>query len=88
MDGFFIRADKGDAGVLAGFGETGIFREETIAWVHRVGAALATGIQQGFHIQVGGAGQGRAYTDGFVSQLHMTGTRIRLGIDRHGPVAQ
>ena len=34
------RADEGDAGRLAGFGERGVLREEAVAGVHRVGARL------------------------------------------------
>ena len=88
VNGIFVRADKGNAGVLARPGKAGIFGKKAIARMHRIGTGLAAGIEQGIHVQIGRAGQGRPNTHRFVRQLYMTGTGIRFGIDRHGPVAQ
>ena len=88
LNGVFIGADKDNACLFACLGKGGIFGEKAVTGMHRIGAGLLAGGEQGVHVQVGGAGQGRADADRFVSQLHMTGTGIRLGIDRHGPVAQ
>ena len=41
LDGADRRADEGDACLFQRFGEGGVFRQEAIARMHRIGAGLA-----------------------------------------------
>ena len=76
------RADEDDARVGAGFGESGVFRQEAVAGMDRLGARAFGGVQDGVRPQVAVAGGRRADVDGLVGHLDMQRLGVGVGIDR------
>ena len=88
FDGRGGRANEHQAGVFAGVGEGGILGEEAVAGVDAVGAGLAGSVEDSVVVQVGSRYLGRANANGFVSQFHVHGFGVSLGVDGHGAVTQ
>ena len=82
------RTDEGDPGVPAGFGKTGILREETVAWMDRLRAGAFSRGDQFLRGQVTVPGRRRPDGDGFIGQTHMARNDVRLGIHRDRPDTQ
>ena len=72
------RADEGDAGVLAGLGEAGVLRQEAVAGMDGLGAALPGDGQQRVLPQVTLCSQGRPDAVGLVGLAHMPRARVGL----------
>ena len=83
-DGAGGRADEGEAGGGAGFGEIGIFRQEAVAGMHCLGAAAAGDVDQAIYAQVAFARCGGADAPGFIGEGHMQRVGIGIGINRDG----
>ncbi len=82
--GLAARADEGDAGLRARIRQIGVFREEPIAGVDRVGAGLFGGCNDLVDHQIA-FGRGRAAdVDRFVGFNDVQRFGIRVGIDRDG----
>ena len=86
FDGGRWRANEDQAGVFAGGGEGGVFRQEAVTRVDAVSAGFAGGIEDGAAVEVGGRYLRGANADGFVGQFHVHGSGVGLGVDRHGAV--
>ena len=83
------RADEDDAGVGAGRGEFGVFREEPVAGIDRVGAAAHGGADDLLHRQVGPHRVARlADLVGLVSLGAVQRVSVLVGVDRGGGDAQ
>ena len=79
------RADEGDAGGFAGFGEGSVFREEAVAGVDRLGAAGAGGGEDFLHDQIGAGGRAFAEADGLGGLLEVQAGGVGFGV--HGDAA-
>ena len=82
------RADEGDAGRFASFGEGSVLREEAVAGVDGGGA---TGLGDGenlLHDQVGVGGRAFAEAVGLVGLLDMQAGGVGLGVHGHAAYAQ
>ncbi len=75
------------AGGNHAFGELGIFRQEAIAGVDRLGPAVARGAEDARGVQIAFARRGRADQNGLVGHADVQRLRIGLGIDRDGAQA-
>ncbi len=86
---FRPRTDKGDAGLLAGAGELGILREESVARMNHVHPALAGEADDALDIEVGADGTlAPAHHVGFVGLEPVDGKPVFLGVDRDGAHAE
>ena len=63
--------------------ESGVFRQETIARMHRIGPAAPCNLQQLAHIQVGIGRTLALQAESLISQAHMQRIPIRISIYRH-----
>ena len=79
------RADEYGPGRRDRFREFRVFGKETVARMHRIGAAAADGFGQLIYHQVAGLGRRRADVVGGVGERHMAGLRIRVRINGDGP---
>ena len=70
--------------LVADFGETGVFREESVAGVDGIGTGDLGGGDDAVDLEVGFLAGGRADADGFVGELDVHGIDVRLGIDGDG----
>ncbi len=75
------RADKGHAHFFQCLGKSGIFRQEAIARMHRIGTGLPDRIEDLVDDDIGLAGRRRADMNGLVGHLDMQRIAIRIGID-------
>lgn len=75
------RADEYQSGGFAGFGEGGVFREETVAGVDRLGAALPRGGNDFLHHQIGLRRRAVAKAKRFIGFANMQAAEIGIGID-------
>ena len=57
-------------------GETGVFRQEAVAGMHRVGAGDLAAAERCGNVQIALAGRWRPDTDAFIGQPHMHGVGI------------
>ena len=77
------RADEGEAAALHPLGEVGVFGEEAVAGVDRLGVGDLGGRDDGRHVEVA-LRRGRGPdADGFVGELDVLGVAVGLGIDHH-----
>src|SRR5258706_9304236 len=76
------RADEGNAGGLGGCRKARVFTEKSVAWVHGLRPALASGFEHGFGVQV--ALLGRRWTDAerLVGVEHVLRMAVGLGVNR------
>ena len=79
-----LRADEGDAVAFQDLGETGVFRQEAVAGMDRVGAGDLAGRQQLRNVEVALARRRRADADALVGQLDVHGVGVGGGVDRNG----
>ncbi len=82
-DMFGLGADPGDAVCFDDFGELGIFGEEPIAGMDRIGMGDFRRRYDRGDIQIAVLGRGRANADGVIGQPHMHGIGIGSGMHRH-----
>jgi hypothetical protein len=82
------RADEGQARGLQRLGELGVLGEEAVAGMHRLGARQPANIDDTFAAQVALGGRGGPEQKGLVSELHVAGLAVGLGIDRDACDAQ
>ncbi len=87
-DRFAVRADEGDAGVLAGRDQRFALGEKTIAGVDGRGAGAARGGDDGRGIEIGAGALGGADGVGGVGQAHVQRVAVGRGIDRDGADAE
>src|SRR5690606_18648629 len=85
LNGIHRRADKFEAGGLTGPGKIGVFRQKTIAGVHRIGAGFTAGFDNVVGEQIGLANRCWANASRFVGQLHVGCVNIGLTVDRDSP---
>ncbi len=76
------RADESDVVRLEDLGEAGVFRQEAVARMHRIGAGDLAGGQQLRNVEVAVARGRRADADALVGKAHMHG--IGIGGRVHG----
>ena len=88
VDRLLRRADEDDAGIGAGLGEGGVFREEAIARMDRVGASVFRCLDDRIDQQIGFIDRCGSDADGVVGHLDMRRAGIGVGIDRDGAHAQ
>ena len=82
------RPDKNNAGSGTGFGEVGVLREEAIAGMDGVGAALAGDFEDAVAAEIG-VGRGRgAEAVGFIGVHDMERGTIGVGVDGYGRDAE
>ena len=79
----FGRADKGHASGLKRLGELAVFRQETIAGVHRLGAGFADRLHDLVDHDIGLVGRRRADVIGLIRHFHMQRVLVRIRIDRN-----
>ncbi|VTY27425.1 Uncharacterised protein [Xylophilus ampelinus] len=82
-DGRRRRADPGEAGVDHGLREAGVLRQETVAGVHRIGAAAAGHVEQLVDGQVGVGGAVALQPPGLVGHACVQGIDVGVGIHGH-----
>ncbi|MNZ83706.1 hypothetical protein D3C78_1024430 [compost metagenome] len=82
------RADEGDAGGFAGFGEGGVLGEEAVAGVDGGGTAFAGGGEDLVDHQVGAGGGAFAEAEGFVGLLDVQAGGVGFGVDGDAAYAQ
>ena len=83
-DRLSVRPDEDDPRLGQRLGKGGALGEKAIAWMHRLGAALAAGGHDLVDDQVALRGGRRADRDGGVGHFHMQRIAVCLGIDRDG----
>ena len=66
------------------FGEAGIFRQEAVAGMHRVGAGDLAGREQRGNVEVAVLRRRRADADALVGEAHMHGVGVGGGMHRDG----
>ena len=86
-DGGRGRADEGESGGGAGFGEIGVFGEEAVAGVDGVGARGVGGGDDVVGAEIAVAGGGEADVVGFVGEGNVEGVLVGVGIDGDGAQA-
>ena len=87
VDGSRCRADKHDTRLGAGTGERGVLRQEAVARVNRLGAGLASRLENLVRVQVGLLDRRRADQDRLVRHQHVGRFGVRLGVDGDGAIA-
>ena len=85
---FGRRADPGEAGVVAGLGELGVFGEEAVAGVDGVGVGLGGGVEQGGDVEVAVGGGCGADGDGGVGFAGVECVAVGVGVDGDGADAE
>ena len=83
-DGRRIGPNENDAGLGERLGEGGPLREEAVAGMHRLRAALLARGDDLLDDQVALRRRRRADGNGRIGHFHMQGVAIRVGIDRDG----
>ena len=86
--GFGGRTDEDEAGFLAGTGERGIFREESVAGVDGVAAGAAGYVDQFVDAEITFAGGRGADEVGFVGEADMEGGAVGFAEDGDGADAE
>jgi len=81
-------ADESDVVLAEDFGEAGVFREEAIAGMDRVGAGDFAGRQQRGDVEIGIARRGWPDADALVGEFDMHRLRIGRRMDGDGGDAQ
>ncbi|MNS75691.1 hypothetical protein D3C72_1092180 [compost metagenome] len=81
------RANENKTGGGTGFGETGIFREETITRMDRFRAGRFCGGDDFFAVEIGSTRGRGANGDCLVGQCHMHGVTVGIRIDGNGAYA-
>ena len=81
------RADEHQAGIETGLREFGIFRQEAVAGMHRLGAGLSRRFDHAFDVEIAVARPRRPEQHGLVGHGDMHGVAVGLGIDRDGAQA-
>ena len=76
-------ADEDNACLFGPARKIGVFAEETVARVHRLGAGLLASRNDLVGLQITLPAGRRADVHGLVSQHHMTGAAVSVGIHRH-----
>ena len=82
------RTDEDDAGGLASGGEIGVLRQEAVAGMDRLRAALLRGIDDARDIEIAFARWRRSDQDRFIGRRDMQRVGVGLGIDRDRADAQ
>ena len=82
------RANEHQTRCDAGLGKVFVLAQKSIAGVHGFSACVFSGLQNAFPAQVAVFGGAATHMHRFVAGLHMLGTRISVGINRHGLNAQ
>ncbi|MNN31936.1 hypothetical protein D3C81_1456430 [compost metagenome] len=82
------RANEGDTGGFAGFGEGGVLGEEAVAGMDGGGAAFAGGGEDLVDHQVGAGGGAFAEAEGFVGLLDVQAGGVGFGVDGDAAYAQ
>ena len=75
------RSDKGNIGRLKRGRKTGLFRQKSIAWMHRLCAGFVAGCDNLVGLKIAVLCGHAAKGDGFIGKLHMFGCPISIGID-------
>ena len=83
-DGRRRRADENQASGAQRLGELFVFREKTVARMHRLGAGALAGLDNLVCHQIGLARRRRPEQHGLVGQAHVAGIGVGLGIDGDG----
>ena len=78
------RADEYDAGLFAGLGKGGVFRQETVARMDGASARTPGGVEDRVHAQIAFGGRRRADAVCLVGFGDMEGVGVGIGIDRDG----
>ena len=85
VDGFGIRADKGDTLVAQAAGEAGVLGQEAKAGVHSLCAGLSHGVDDPVGQQIGFRRGGRADQNSLIGHLDGQRAGVSLGIDLDRP---
>ena len=88
LHNFGARADESNPGLLALAGETGIFRQEPVAGMNRLGPGAASGVQDFPGVEVTILRGGAAQQHRFIGLAHRQGTGVYIGIHRDGADTQ
>ena len=81
-------ADEGDTRVFAGLGEARVLRQEAVAGVDGLGAAVFGDLQDAISLQVALGRRRGAEQIRLVCLAHMAGLRVGFGIHGHALHAQ
>ena len=87
-DGFGPRADEHEAGLLDPLREIGVFREEAVTRVDRLGIRHLCRRNDGRDVEVAGRGGRRPYANGLVGELDVLRLGVRFRMDDYGFNAQ
>ena len=79
---FGLGADKSNIVLFENFGETGVFRQETVAGMDGIGPGDFAGGQKGWNIQIGITRRRRPDAHRFIRKLDVHG--IGIGGGMHG----
>jgi hypothetical protein len=88
IDMFGLRANERHIVGGQNFRKLGVFRQEAVARMHRIGARDLAGGQDLRNVEIAFAGIRRANTHAFVRQAHMHGVCIGSGMHRDRTDAQ
>ena len=83
-----LRADEIQIMLGEDFGEAGVFRQEAVAGMHRVGAGDLAGRKQRGDVEVAVLRRRRPDADALVGKPHMHGVGIGGGMHRNGGDAE
>ena len=84
LNGFFARANKDNPRIVQRVAKLAVFREKTIARMHRICACVFAGLNNLINHQIALRRSRRAYAHSLIGHLHMQGICIRIGIHCHG----
>jgi len=79
-----LRADPDQPGIDHGLRKRFALRQETVAGVNRVSAALLGDAQDFFDVQIGVGGALAVQAEGFIGHAHVQGIKVAVGIDGDG----
>src|SRR5262249_30189803 len=82
VDDFWRRPDEGDVALFANLGEVGVFRQESVSGMDRIGAADFRGGDDVGDVQVAFRRRRRPNADRLVGEPHVHGATVGGGIHR------
>ena len=84
LHNFRFGSDEADAGNLTAAGKIGVFRQEPVPWMDRLGAGLSGRFQDRVHVQVAVVRRGLPHQDRFVGHLNMKSIFVGSGVYGYG----